>query len=121
MLRTTFAVALAGGLLALGACARRDLAAGSPRPLSRLRLRECRGQPHPLLRPQRAGRAAAGPDQLGDRRRGRGPLRGIAQLAGQLLEEGDRSPASLFFSQDAGALGELGKAGLLGAHARGDP
>ncbi|HSO68468.1 MAG TPA: iron ABC transporter substrate-binding protein [Arachnia sp.] len=38
---------------------------------------------------------------------------GTAELAGQLLEEGDRSPASLFFSQDAGALGELSKAGLL--------
>ena len=38
---------------------------------------------------------------------------GTAELAGQLLEEGERSPASLFFSQDAGALGELSKAGLL--------
>lgn len=40
---------------------------------------------------------------------------GTAELAAQLVEEGDRSPADLFFSQDAGALGELGKANLLSA------
>lgn len=36
-----------------------------------------------------------------------------AQLAVLLQEEGSRSPADLYWGQDAGALGELSKAGLL--------
>lgn len=38
---------------------------------------------------------------------------GSAELAAQILEEGDRTKAGLFFSQDAGALGALSKEGML--------
>ncbi|MPZ94473.1 MAG: extracellular solute-binding protein [Propionibacteriales bacterium] len=36
-----------------------------------------------------------------------------AQLAAQLIEEGERSPADVYFAQDGGALGALAKAGQL--------
>jgi iron(III) transport system substrate-binding protein len=38
-----------------------------------------------------------------------------AELAAQILEEGDNSPAGLYFGQDAGALGALAKEGRFAA------
>ncbi len=38
---------------------------------------------------------------------------GTSQLAIAILEEGDKSPADLFWAQDAGALGALGNNGML--------
>ncbi len=38
---------------------------------------------------------------------------GTADLAAQILEEGDQSPADIYYGQDAGALGQLAEEGRL--------
>ena len=38
---------------------------------------------------------------------------GTAELAAAILEEGDRSPADVYYAQDAGALAALAEAGAL--------
>lgn len=38
---------------------------------------------------------------------------GTAELAATILEEGNNSPADVFFAQDAGALGAIAKAGMF--------
>ena len=38
---------------------------------------------------------------------------GTADLAAQILEEGDQSPADVYYGQDAGALGQLAGEGRL--------
>ena len=40
---------------------------------------------------------------------------GTAELAAQILEESDRSPADIFFAQDAGALGAVAESGRFEA------
>ena len=40
---------------------------------------------------------------------------GTADLAAQILEEGDQSPADVYYGQDAGALGQLASEGRLSA------
>lgn len=114
MTRTPLAVAAAAALLTLSACAAQTSNAGSESSATAsassaeaTSLTLYSGRSENLVAPLLDQIESATGVEVEVR------YAGTAELAGQLLEEGDRSPASLFFSQDAGALGELSKAGLL--------
>ena len=104
--RRTIALVTAGLLLpALGACGSGDKDSGDQSGSSSLVIYSGRNEKlvKPLLDKLEKAVGAEVEVRYGD----------SAELAAQILEEGDRTKAGLFFSQDAGALGALSKEGVL--------
>jgi iron(III) transport system substrate-binding protein len=108
--RTTVALAIAGGAL-LAACgtggSSSESATGSGDKLDNAQLVVYSGRQKPLVEPL----LEAFEKRTGVKVSAR--YAGSAELAQQLIEEGDRSAVDVFFSQDAGALGALSKQGRL--------
>ncbi|MFE7897227.1 iron ABC transporter substrate-binding protein [Streptomyces sp. NPDC057424] len=103
--RTTALVAAALLLPALAACGSGDKDGGGEGDASSLVIYSGRNEKlvKPLLDKLEKAVGAEVEVRYGD----------SAELAAQILEEGDRTKAGLFFSQDAGALGALSKEGML--------
>ena len=105
------AIALAAGVLVLGlaGCGGEDAAApgAAGTPASDKKITVYSGRSENLVKPllekftRQTGIAAEA------------RYAGTAAMASQLLEEGDRSPADVFFAQDAGALGAVAKKGMF--------
>lgn len=96
-----------GAALLLAACGTPEVASDSPTPAEDRTLVLYSGRDESLIGPLIEQFEQASDISVEVR------YAGTTELAAQLLEEGDRTPAQVFLSQDAGALGALGDAGLL--------
>ena len=105
---TALLVLAASGALLLGACSSAAPAASpSPSATGERTLVVYSGRDKALIDPLIAKFQTASGIKVETR------YAGSTELAGQLLEEGANSPAQVFLSQDAGALGAVGEAKLL--------